>query len=363
MISRPTYCSREDVMRALDYAETARSHGQVDRAIESASDDVEGLLHRRFYPELKTIAMDWPDQNRSRPWRLWLNANEVIEVTSLTTGGVTLSPGDYFPRRGDNRDEPPYTHIEINQNSSSAFGGGPTSQRDVSVTGLFGYTARERTAGTLAGGIDASVTTVNVTDSAAIGVGHVIRVDTERMLVTDKTMLDTGQNLGADLAASNAATTVQVTTGSAYTPDEVILIDGERMLIIDVAGNNLIVKRGWDGTVLAAHTAGADIYAPRALLVERGALGTTAASHSDTAAVYRHLPPGLIRDLAIAEALDQLLQEPAGYARAGAVQDNSHNGITVSNIRSSKNQLGLGVDAVRERAFTAFGRKARKRAV
>lgn len=350
-------------MRALDYKETSRSHGQVDRALESASDDVEGLCHRRFYPQTDTRSFDWPDLNRSRSWRLWLGANELVSVTALTSGGVTIPPSAYFTRRSDNLEEPPYTHIEISLDSSATFGGGVTTQRDIAVTGVFGYTAAERPAGALAGALNSSQTTVDITSAAAVGVGHLIRVEAERMLVTDRAMLDTGQNLAGDLGALASGTTVPVADGAGFNVDEVILIGGERMLIIDIAGNSLVVKRNWDGSVLAAHTTGADIYAPRRLVVERGVLGTAAASHGNGTAIARHTPPGLVRDLCVAEALAQLLQEPAGYARGGGVQDNSRNGISTSNIRSSRAQLGLGVEGLRDRVYTAFGRKARIGAV
>jgi hypothetical protein len=362
-ISRPCYCTRESVKRALDYAETARTDGQVDRAIEAASDSVEGLLHRRFYPQIATRSFDWPNLSYARPWQLWLDSNEVISVTTLTSGGVTIAPSAYFLRRADDLDEPPYNLLEINLNSAAAFGGGTTPQRDISITGLFGYRNDEAPVGTLAGNPNTTAATVDVSDSSRVGVGDIIRIDNERMLVTGKTMLDTAQTLTADVAASNAATTVPVATGSAYSADEVILVDAERMLVIDVAGNNLIVKRAWDGTALAAHTTGTHVYAPRTLAVQRGAVGTTAASHTSTTPVVRHAPPGLVRDLCVALALDQVLQEPSGYARAGAVQDNSHNNISTSNIRSSKNKLGLGIDSLLDRAETRYGRQARTRAV
>src|SRR5690606_22447868 len=57
----PWYTTRETVKAALDYKETARNDAQVDRAIESASRAVEGLLHRRFYPETATRYFDWPN--------------------------------------------------------------------------------------------------------------------------------------------------------------------------------------------------------------------------------------------------------------------------------------------------------------
>jgi hypothetical protein len=108
---------------------------------------------------------------------------------------------------------------------------------------------------------------------------------------------------------------VAVTDGTLFAIDEEIVIDAETMLITKIAGNNLVVKRAWDGSVLAAHTAPtADIYAPRTLVVERGAVGTTAATHSTAAAVTCWVPPSLVGRLARAEALVELGVESAGYA-------------------------------------------------
>lgn len=360
-ISRPAYCTREQVKRALDYKETSRSDAQVDRAIEAAADDVDGLMHRRFFPQLTTRYFDWPDGSYAVPWRLWFDSNELISVTTVVTGGVTLAPGDYFLRRGDDLDEPPYTYLEINLAGDAAFGGGPTTQRDIAITGLYGHSANETPAGALAEALDAAETGVDIADAGLIGVGGVIRVDAERMLVTGRRMLDTGQDLAGDLTTSAAAATVPVADGTAYDLDEVILIDAERMLIVDVAGNNLIVKRAWDGSTLAAHTSGADIYAPRTLLVERGALGTTAATHTSGTAIARHVVPGLVRDLAVAEALEQLLQESSGYARRATTSNSGSTSTTTS--RSSENAAGAGIDAIRDRAYAAYGRKARTRAV
>lgn len=369
-ISRPCYATREAVKRALDYKQTARSDGQVDRAIEAASDGIDGgthriggLLKRRFYPEQRTMTFDWPGTQYAQPWRLWLDQHEVISVTTLTAAGVAITAGDYFLRPDDG---PPFNRVEINIGTNAAFNAGNTRQRAIAITGLFGFCSDTATAGALAEALDDSETGVDVADSAAVGVGDVLLVDSERMLVTDKAMLDTGVNIDAadSLTASNADVSITMsTTTSAPAVDEVILIDSERMLVVDVAGSVLTVKRAWDGSVLAAHSANADIYAPRTLTVTRGALGSTAATHSSSTAVSRYVVPGLVRDLAVAEAIDQLLQETSGYARAGAVQDNTHSGISVSNIRSSKDQIGLGIDAIRARAYTAYGRKARVRAV
>lgn len=341
------YATREAVKSDLDVKLTARSDAQVDRAIESASRAVEGLTHRRFYPEVRTMTFDWPNGQAARPWRLWLDQHELIEVTALTVAGETIPPSDYFLRPDDG---PPYTRVEIDLDSPAAFSAGGTHQRSISITGVFGYRADEAPAGQLAAALDSTATTVTVSDGAAVGVGDLLRVGDERLVVTGRAAASTGQTLQDPLTASNADTLVQVEDGTAFHADEVILLDAERMLIVDVAGNNLVVKRAWDGSVLAAHT-GSTVYAHRALTVERGALGTTAAAHDEGAAVVKHEAPGLIRELCEAEAINTLLQRHSGYARVIGTGDNQ------------REAAGRALRDIRDQAYTRYARKARVRAV
>ncbi|GAA1749437.1 hypothetical protein [Nonomuraea bangladeshensis] len=346
-ITTPVYTTREAVKSALDVKLTARSDPQVDRAIESASRAVEGLLHRRFYPERRTMSFDWPNAQLARPWRLWLDANELIEVEALTVGGEEIPSSDYFLRPDDG---PPYRRIEIDLDSSAAFSAGGTHQRAISITGVYGYRADESPAGVLAAALNATQTSVTVTDSAAIGVGDLIRVGDERMLVTGKAMASTGQTLQSPLNTSAADALVAVTDGTAYQPGEVILLDAERMLIVDVAGNSLVVKRAWDGSVLAAHT-GSTVYALRALTVERGAVGTTAATHNSGAAIVRHEVPATVRELVEAEAINTLLQRQSGYARS------------IGSGENEREVAGRALREIRDQAYAMYGRKARIRGV
>lgn len=342
------YCTREQVARAADIKETARSNAAVDRACAGARESLEGLLHRSFLPVLTTRWFDWPDENRGRSWRLWLGQHTLIEAYTVMSGGVELDAGDYLLRPDAG---PPYSRVEIDLSGPAAWASGDTHQRAIGIMGLYGYGADTAPAGALAGPVDESETTLAVTDGAAAGVGDVLLCGAERMIVTGRRMLDTGQNLAADLAANNGATSVAVADGSAYAVDEVLLVDGERLLVVDIAGNTLIVRRAWDGTVLAAHTAGADIYASRTLAVTRGALGTTAAAHSSAAPLSRHLVPPLVRQLAIAEAIVILQQESAAYARTAGSGD------------SEREVSGKGLRDLRDQAYTRYGRKARKAAV
>lgn len=345
------YCTREDVKSALDTKETARNNAQVDRAIESGSRGIEGMCHRRFYPELRTMTWDWPNRQHARSWRLWLDANELISITTMTSGGVVIPAPARFLRPDDG---PPFNRVEIDLSSSSAFSAVGTHQRAITITGLYGHRNDEEPAGALASPVDSVAVTVAVTDSAAVGVGSILRVDAERMIVTGKRMLTTGQTLQAPVDAQNKTVTIPVVNGAAFAPDETILLDAERMQIVDITGNSLIVKRGWDGSVLASHT-GSTIYAPRTLTVQRGVLGTTAAAHLTAAPNVKHAVPGLVKQLAVAEALNATQQEQAGYARTiGPVGGSS---------APRTNATFSGLEMLRSQVFDAYGRKARTRGV
>ena len=99
-------------------------------------------------------------------------------------------------------------------------------------------------------------------------------------------MLDSTYNVQSDMTAQQNNVTISA-SGSGFNVGEVILVDSERMLIVDIAGNYLTVKRAWDGSVLAIHSTGADIYTLRLLTVTRGALGTTAGTHDTWEVSFR----------------------------------------------------------------------------
>lgn len=347
----PAYTTRATVKRALDSAETARNNRRVDDAIAAASRDIEGLCHRRFYPELRTTTWDYPTGQYAPSWRLWLGENELISVTAITAGGVTIDSGDYILARADGRAQAPYTKLEINLGGSASFQAGTTHQQAISVTGWYGYRDDQVPAGTLAEALDSAETGVDVDGACAavVSAGSLLVVDTERMVVTDVQLLDTGVNLGADLAASTATTGVSVADGTVFAVDETISVDTERMRIVDIAGNTLVVERAADGSTLAAHTTGADIYARRRLVVERGSVGSTAAAHNTASTVYRWVPPSPVADLAKAEALVTLVGESAAYATKPGTQGGSPAGGSIGDVR--------------ERVCRQYGRHGRIEAV
>lgn len=353
-VVEPCYCTREQVKRAVDFKETGRSDAQIDRAIQTAARAVEGLLHRRFYPQDMTRYFDWPNFQYAYPWRLWFDQWELAAIpTSVTSGGVTIPLSACFFEPVNSG--PPYTYLELRRDQPYSFGVGQTPQRDVAITSTWGYGADTDPAGTLAAAVSsATATTVTVSDGSLVGVGSLLVVDAERMLVSDRASSDTGQTVVAGGVAANPGdNAITVPDGTALHVDEVIQADSERMLITDITGNTVTVKRAWDGTVLATHATGTRIYAFRALTVLRGQLGTAAATHTTATAVSTHRVPSLVRDLAVAEAINQPLQEIGGYTRTVRAQSGG----------SKPAPAPIALDDLRDRACQRYGRKARQRAV
>lgn len=351
------YATREDVKDALDYKETARADTRVDHALETASRiGVEGLTHRPMYPQQDVRYFDWPAQY-ARPWRLWLESNELISVTELYSNGAVIPPENYFLRRADGRNGPPYTLIELNLDTSAAFGGS-TQQRAIRITGLWGHRDDQAPAGTAVGSLDTANTSLIVSDGAVIGVGSLLSTAAgERLEVTARRMTDTGQPLTGALTAQTSGTAVPVDDGATFTEGEMLLVDAERMQIIDIAGNTLVVKRAWDGSVLTAHEPGAPVYAARRLTVTRGVLGTTAAPVADGGELTVWQPPGGIRSLAIAEASNTLLLEQSGYAR------NVRSGVTGGVSKAASTVATAGLDTLRQQVVVRYGRQGRLAAV
>lgn len=352
-ITRPTYATRGEVKTALDVKLTADYDNHVDSALVRAADDIDGMLHRRFYNILTTQYVDWPNFQRAYPWRIWLNEREIADVTTpvpvVTSGGNVIPANTIF--WGPWNYSPPFTFLELDRSSSSSFGQGATPQRDVAITALFGYWLKTRPAGALAGAVgDTTGTSITVTDSSLADVGDVLTIGSEKMLVTQTAMATTGQTQsGAGCStASEADNQLTVADGTKLHASEVVQLDAERMYVEYVTGNVATVIRSYDGSVLATHS-NATVYALRALTVTRGDFGTTAATHSSADAITAEVVPGLIKELAIAEALNGVLQKTTGYAR----------------VTGEKQRMipGGSLPDLRNRAIMAFGRKARTRVV
>jgi hypothetical protein len=335
------YATDTDVKQAGDIAGSDMD-ARIRRALEAASRSIDGtrpgggLVGRRFYPEILTRYFETlPTHDASV---LPLGRYDLISATTVLSGSTTIASGDYFL---EPQDGPPFDTIALKQTSYTAWPSG-SAQRGIAITGLWGYNTDEAPAGTITAAIASTgATAINVSDVSKIGVGTIVRVDAERMIVTDRALLTTGQALQTPLTAFNDDQSVAVVTGSAFTAGETIVLDAETMLITAVAGNTLVVRRAYDGSTLDTHT-GSTIYAPRLLTVTRGALGTTAATHLISAPLFRHVVPALAVSLCTAEAL-VILQQDGG---AWSSQVTAGDGGAVS--------PGVGLADLRADAVRAF---------
>ena len=382
-ISRPLYCNRTDVQRSIDFKDGLEVFTALDRAMSSAADNIDGNLHRVFYPSDDTRYFDWPNQGGSgggqyaEPWRLWLNENDLTVMTALVSGGVTIPLNAVYlePVNNPQKLRPFYTYLELDRSQSYFFGNNAQSpQHSIAITGTWGYGAAADLAGTLAANVMSGDTTITTSDGSKIGPGDLMVLGYgqstapypsaagyagsigaytgERILITDVATVTTGlTQSGSGVTTVSASDQALTWTGSgALNAGEVIVLDQEDLLVEQIVGSVATVRRAWNGTTLAAHS-GATIYAFRTFSVLRAQLGTTAAGYSSGANVYKHRVPPLIHDLAIAEAAGQVLQEGSGYAR------------TVGTGEAAHPAPGIALMDKWDEAHTRHARKARHRGV
>ena len=189
--------------------------------------------------------------------------------------------------------------------------------------------------------MSSSASTLTLNDP--IGIGSIVSLGSERVIVTARSWVSSGQTASALTAAVNAQS-ITVSDGSAFLAGEELIVDSERLLVRDIVGNTLTVQRATSGSALAAHSNGATIYWARSCEVERGALGTTADSHTSGDALGIYRAPALAEQLTIAYALDRRAQESAGYAR------------TVGQGESERQVSGRGIRELEQRIVAAYGR-------
>lgn len=358
-MGRVVYCTREEVMDAFDVKEAASRSSQVDSAIRSASDDIDGWLNRHKHGVAPVRAIryfGWPTFTYSQAWRLWLDENEAIELDEVLIAGRPATENvDYYLEPVNTG--PPFTFIEINLLAHSSFDNQGTYQRAIKITGTWGLRDDRDPAGTLQlGGIDASTTSFSVSNGAVVGVGSMLSLDDERVLVTDKATAATGVTITADVDEYNAAREIPVSANRFFV-GEYILIGEERMRILDVKATSIVVERAAQGSVLSSHASGDAILAYRQLTVERGAQGSTAASHSGQIALTTWRVPDLIRDLCRAEAITRLEQEWSAYG-ARVYSDEAERDSSGTEVVA-----GRGLTDLRKACARRYKRKFRKRAV
>jgi hypothetical protein len=383
VISRVCYSNRAETMRSIDFSPGLDVNAAVDRALTSAAENIDGQFHRVFFPSDDTRFFDWPNQGGSGggqyadPWRLWLDENDLVVCTALASGSVAIPGNQFFqePVNNPQKGRPYFTYIELDRSTSATFGNqASTPQHAISMTGTWGFGADADPAGTLAASVGTGDTTITVSDGSKCGAGDLLvlgygRGDApfpdaagyagaiapytgERVLVTDTAAVATGlAQSGAGVSTASVSDQALMVSGSgSLSPGETIVLDQEDMLVLQAVAGVYTVRRAFNGTTLAQHS-GSPVWAYRQLAVDRGQLGTTAGSYEAAAAVSRHRVPPLVRDLSIAESMNQVLQENAGYARLVGSGESEHPapGISLADKWSE--------------ARARNGRKARYRAI
>jgi hypothetical protein len=374
------YCSRTDAQRAIDFTDGLITNLQIDRAIQSAARNIEGHLHRNFYPFDGTKWFDWPNEQRAWPWRLWFDRNDVLCLTAFSSGGISIGLNQCFLRPANKRAGFPYTYVELDRSTNAYFGGNTqTPQNAIEVTGTWGFTAEADEVTTTSANLSSdTVTTVPVASSAQVSAGDLLILgytrgtapfpsDTyghagliqpylgERVLVQDVALADTSvaQSGAGCTTSSTGDNQLTVTGAGTLSLGEVVTLDAEEMLLLSVSSAGVwTVQRAWNGTQLTEHAA-AEVYAPRSLTVQRGILGTSgqATTWASGTTVNKHRVPALVRDLAIAEAVNRILQETSGYAR------------TVGAADMAMPAPGVALADLWDEAMTEYGRKARTRVI
>lgn len=348
------YVSLDEVKRSLEVYATAKNDQLIMDKIAEAARSIDSQCNRTcFAPTIYTVKKDYPNYDYLPAWVIDMGPNTVIELISLTSGGVSIPTGNVKLRRGDDLNEPPYTRLEIDLSSASALSGGSTFQQSSVITILGGWSNVNKAIGTLTSTLNAneSATASATWNTAIFGVGDLITIGDERMFIADKTWNLSGATITADLTANNKNTGVAVSDTTKFAKGGWITIDTERMRVIDIVGSNLIVQRGFDGMVLAAHTSGTAVYSYTGVQFERGVLGTTIAQHAADSVIYQWQPPSLLSDWNKAQAISDLMQDSEGWARV------------VGSGNAARDSVGKGLEDIRERGYKAYARKQRSRGV
>lgn len=314
--------------------------------IEAASREADNLTNRRFIPITAVRRYSWAQPDSRTAYELFLD-DDLLTVTTLSKEGddaVAIASTDYFLEPGNFG--PPYSWVEIDLASTAFFAAKDTHQRQIRITGSWGYSSATVAAGTLAvAQTDATGTVCTLSDSSLVDVGETILIGTEQQYVSAKALLDTTANTAGALVADASETTVPVNTGTLVLAGEIISVNSEKMLVVSISGNNLTVQRAYDGSVLAAHNNTQDVYAPRTATVTRGENGTTAASHLINVAISKYAPPADIVKYVRAQAISDYEAEKGGWTG------------TVGGTEASINITQRSLNALRDRVQHRYQRR------
>lgn len=337
-MTRIWYASEQDVKRSADIPSTADLDDNIARALDEGSQAVDDLCRRYFYPISTVHYFPWPQDINQPSNTLYLNKHGLIELDELTNGdGAIIPPSQYD--LGPKQYGPPFTKITV---AGSFSTNAMFPDRSIRGEGTYGYQIDEKTVTQTINQLTG--TSVTLVDGSAVGVGSLIRIGTERLVVAAKGGWVDSENVAAIiLEAKKSADRFTVTDGAAFHVGEEILMDSEVMRIQRIAGNRLIVKRAVDGSVLEEHSTD-EVLVDRHIRVERSVLGSSAFDTAADADVHLFKFPPRVSQLARAEALTIMGFDIASYATSTGQGD--------ADIKHSTKPL----EDLRNKVFQQYGR-------
>ncbi len=183
------YLTREQFKGAIPKTGEGQD-AAIDLVIEQASREIDALTNRRFIPKTELRNFAWPQRNGRRVYVVYLD-EDLLSVDTLTKEGddATAITDFLLEPQGIG---PPYNRIEIDLASTAFFSAKDTHQRQIRVTGSWGYSDDTVTAGTIndASGITASETTVQLASPELIGVGDTLLMQDEQVFVSERILPD-----------------------------------------------------------------------------------------------------------------------------------------------------------------------------
>jgi len=180
-VTRHTYVTREQLQAAAEWQADSDA-ALADRMVESHSQKVDELFHRRFFPRIYTRRYDYPSRWQAQPGIVWLD-DDLLEVTTFTASGEVISSDDYF-LYPDDPDIECFDRIELDRDSEATLGS--AGQRALVVEGVWGYSRATTPAGTLAAPLLIGDLTIPAASYPELGVGDLAFVGDEAILISDR---------------------------------------------------------------------------------------------------------------------------------------------------------------------------------
>ena len=345
------YTTREAVKAA---AGIIGSDGDVaiDSLIDSYSRAVDLATHTHFIPLVETRKYD-AHGPALRGRKLYFDAH-LQSISAFTDQGdeaVAVAASEY--RLMPQNDGPPYSWLELLSDVTTAqLQSDPdTLQDSFRITGSWSAHSETVAASSIiTGNMDDSQTTLHVANGSKVGVGDTVLIQSEQMFVSDRDDVDLAVNthgstgaMGAD--DSDTTVTLAGVPTDAVNVGEVLRIGTELLLVTAInSTTSFEVERAHDGSILAAHSTGDDVFIRRTYTIVRAVNGTTAATHADDLAVTRYVVPTFLRLLVEAEVIAAFYQQPAGWGRS------------IGSGEGQRELSGRALDTLRKRGLGAHKR-------